>query len=184
MGTGGLDRHAATTASARRAGLRGDGGANDGRFLTVRERMEQHRANPVCMACHQVIDPIGLALENFDVTGAWRIRDEGQSDRPGRGALRRHSASRSGRPQGGPSEPPRGLLPSLHVEPHGLRVGPARRVLRYADGAKDYARRGGAQISLLIVRCGGRYESGLPHDASGGTGDGRCGLVARLSRWR
>ena len=52
-------------------------GADDGRFLTVRERMEQHRANPVCMACHVVIDPIGLSLENFDVTGAWRIRDEG-----------------------------------------------------------------------------------------------------------
>ena len=52
-------------------------GADDGRFLTVRERMEQHRANPVCMSCHQVIDPLGLALENFDVTGAWRIRDEG-----------------------------------------------------------------------------------------------------------
>jgi len=51
--------------------------ADDGRFFTVRERMEQHRANPVCMACHVVIDPIGLALENFDVTGAWRIRDEG-----------------------------------------------------------------------------------------------------------
>ncbi len=51
--------------------------ADDGRFLTVRERMELHRANPVCMACHQVIDPVGLALENFDVTGAWRIRDEG-----------------------------------------------------------------------------------------------------------
>ena len=51
--------------------------ADDGRFRTVRERMEQHRSNPVCMACHRVIDPIGLALENFDVTGAWRIRDEG-----------------------------------------------------------------------------------------------------------
>ena len=51
--------------------------ADEGRSLTVRERMEQHRSNPACMACHQVIDPIGLALENFDVTGAWRIRDEG-----------------------------------------------------------------------------------------------------------
>jgi hypothetical protein len=52
-------------------------GADDGRLRTVRERMEQHRASPVCMACHVVIDPIGLSLENFDVTGAWRIRDEG-----------------------------------------------------------------------------------------------------------
>ncbi|MDH3224033.1 MAG: DUF1592 domain-containing protein, partial [Gemmatimonadota bacterium] len=47
------------------------------RFLTVRERMEQHRANPTCNSCHRVIDPVGLALENFDVTGAWRTKDEG-----------------------------------------------------------------------------------------------------------
>jgi hypothetical protein len=52
-------------------------GAEDGRFLTVRERMEQHRANPACSSCHNVIDPIGLAFENFDVTGAWRERDGG-----------------------------------------------------------------------------------------------------------
>jgi len=39
--------------------------------------MEEHRANPACSSCHNVIDPLGLALENFDVTGAWRIRDEG-----------------------------------------------------------------------------------------------------------
>ncbi len=51
--------------------------ATDGRFLTVRERMEEHRANPACQSCHKVIDPIGLALENFDVTGAWRERDNG-----------------------------------------------------------------------------------------------------------
>ena len=52
-------------------------GAEDGRFLSVRERMEIHRANPACSSCHNVIDPIGLAFENFDVTGAWRNRDEG-----------------------------------------------------------------------------------------------------------
>ncbi len=46
-----------------------------GRTLSVRERMEQHRANPACMSCHKVIDPLGLALENFDATGAWRIKD-------------------------------------------------------------------------------------------------------------
>jgi hypothetical protein len=51
--------------------------SDEGRFLTVRERMEEHRANPACRSCHTVIDPIGLALENFDVTGAWRIRDGG-----------------------------------------------------------------------------------------------------------
>jgi mono/diheme cytochrome c family protein len=51
--------------------------AEGGRMRTVRERMELHRKNPACMSCHRMIDPIGLALENFDVTGAWRIKDNG-----------------------------------------------------------------------------------------------------------
>jgi hypothetical protein len=51
--------------------------AEDGRLRTVRERMEDHRKNPACASCHRMIDPIGLALEPFDVTGAWRIRDNG-----------------------------------------------------------------------------------------------------------
>jgi hypothetical protein len=45
------------------------------RVLSVRERMEEHRANPACRSCHRVIDPLGLALENFDVTGRWRVKD-------------------------------------------------------------------------------------------------------------
>jgi mono/diheme cytochrome c family protein len=52
-------------------------GVSEARLLSVRERMEQHRANPQCTSCHRVIDPLGLALENFDVTGAWRIKDNG-----------------------------------------------------------------------------------------------------------
>src|SRR4029453_2596705 len=52
-------------------------GTADGKVLTVRERMEQHRKSPQCMSCHRVIDPLGLALENFDVTGKWRIKDSG-----------------------------------------------------------------------------------------------------------
>jgi hypothetical protein len=51
------------------------GTTDSGRPLTVRERMEQHRSNPQCTSCHRVIDPLGLALENFDATGKWRIRD-------------------------------------------------------------------------------------------------------------
>ena len=45
---------------------------------TVRERMEQHRANEPCHSCHQMMDPIGLAMENFDAVGSWRIRDLGE----------------------------------------------------------------------------------------------------------
>jgi hypothetical protein len=51
--------------------------AEEGRLLSVREQMERHRASPACQSCHVLIDPIGLALENFDATGAWRIRDNG-----------------------------------------------------------------------------------------------------------
>ena len=42
---------------------------------TMREQMERHRTNPVCANCHQVMDPIGFALENFDLAGAWRTKD-------------------------------------------------------------------------------------------------------------
>jgi hypothetical protein len=45
---------------------------------TLRQRMEQHRANPSCGACHGVIDPIGIALENFDAVGKWRHATAGQ----------------------------------------------------------------------------------------------------------
>ena len=48
-----------------------DGGAG----LPMRERMAQHRENPACAACHQLMDPAGLAMENFDAIGRWRERD-------------------------------------------------------------------------------------------------------------
>jgi hypothetical protein len=51
--------------------------AKDGRLLSVAEQLALHRASPACRSCHVVIDPIGLALDHFDVTGAWRIKDRG-----------------------------------------------------------------------------------------------------------
>ena len=49
----------------------------DGRQLTAREQMEQHRTNPVCASCHARMDPIGFALENYDAVGRWRAKDAG-----------------------------------------------------------------------------------------------------------
>jgi mono/diheme cytochrome c family protein len=49
---------------------------------SVRERMEQHRRNPACASCHRMIDPAGLALENFDAVGGWRTRDGGTRGAP------------------------------------------------------------------------------------------------------
>jgi hypothetical protein len=47
--------------------------------LTVRERMRQHRQSPQCASCHNLMDPLGLALENFDAVGRWRRQDAGQA---------------------------------------------------------------------------------------------------------
>ncbi len=51
--------------------------ANATAATSVRERMEEHRSNPACAACHKIMDPIGLALENFDGVGQWRNLDAG-----------------------------------------------------------------------------------------------------------
>jgi hypothetical protein len=44
---------------------------------TMREQMEAHHTNPSCASCHKIFEPIGLALENFDAVGTWRLQDEG-----------------------------------------------------------------------------------------------------------
>jgi hypothetical protein len=48
-----------------------------GKPLTMKQKMEQHRANPACAVCHRVMDPIGFTLESFDAVGQWRTNDRG-----------------------------------------------------------------------------------------------------------
>ena len=43
--------------------------------MTIRERMEIHRSQPSCNSCHGIMDPIGMALENFDAMGKWQTKD-------------------------------------------------------------------------------------------------------------
>src|SRR5262245_59782210 len=47
-----------------------------GKVLSMRERMEEHRANPACASCHRIMDPVGLSTENFDAVGRWRVKSE------------------------------------------------------------------------------------------------------------
>lgn len=70
---------------------------------TLRERLELHRANPTCAACHQIMDPIGLALENFDLIGRWRTDENGY-------ALNTHTQLIDGTPIDGPVALRRALL--------------------------------------------------------------------------
>jgi len=52
-----------------------DGDASKAKPVSLRQRMEQHRANAACASCHRIMDPIGFALENFDHAGKWRTTD-------------------------------------------------------------------------------------------------------------
>ncbi len=51
----------------------------DGKQLTMRQQMEQHRTNPICSSCHSRMDPIGFSLENYNGIGAWRDKDAGST---------------------------------------------------------------------------------------------------------
>ena len=77
--------------------------ADSGKVLAMRERMEQHRANPVCASCHRIMDPLGLALENFDAVGRWRAY------MPGGGVIDASGAMPDGTRFDGPADL-RGLL--------------------------------------------------------------------------
>ena len=69
----------------------------------MRQRMEQHRASPVCASCHSMMDPLGLALENFDAVGRWRTLSESSAPIDASGSL----------PAGMPFTGPEGLQQAL-----------------------------------------------------------------------
>jgi mono/diheme cytochrome c family protein len=52
--------------------------AGIGKVVSMRQRMAEHRANPACSGCHQLMDPIGFALENYDAVGRWRDAEGGK----------------------------------------------------------------------------------------------------------
>ena len=137
------------------------------KLLTVRERMEQHRSNPACTSCHRVIDPLGLALENFDATGKWRIKDSGVAGRRG-GQLY----------DGTPIDGPAGLRDAVlrHKDAFLLSftqslmtyaLGPARRVratCRRCAGSS--ATRRGRTTACQRVHPGRRRERRVPDEPS------------------
>ena len=91
---------------------------------TVREQLELHRANPACAACHNNIDPIGFALENFDVDGSWRDKTREGLDIDSAGILH------DGTPVDGPVE----LRGALLADPNLFASTVAEKMLIYALG--------------------------------------------------
>ena len=100
--------------------------------LTVREMMAKHRSNPTCASCHAVMDPLGLALENFDATGMWRDRD-----RYAGAAIDSSGTLPDGTPVNGPDDLRKALLrhPEQFVQTfaEGLLTYGTGRKLEYVD---------------------------------------------------
>ena len=92
-------------------------------LLTMRERMEQHRKNPVCAGCHARMDPLGFTLENFDAIGGWRTYDAGNPIDSSGGLL-------DGTQLGGPAE----LRKYLLSNPEQFAIAFAEKFLTYALG--------------------------------------------------
>ena len=95
----------------------------DGKVLPVRQRMELHRANATCAACHARLDPIGFALENYDGVGKWRTSDSNAPIDPS-GAL----------PDGTPFDGPAGLRKALLNRREDFAATVTEKLLTYALG--------------------------------------------------
>ena len=98
--------------------------------LSMRERMEQHRVNPVCASCHTQMDPLGFALENFDAIGKWRSTTAAQKPIDTTGTLPDGTPFRDavGAPAGA-GGPRRRVRHDRHEQAADVRAGPWRRVL-------------------------------------------------------
>ena len=95
-----------------------------GRTLTMREAMEQHRANPVCASCHRVMDPLGLALEPFDAIGRRRTPNQTRVPMDLTGML----------PDGAVFDGPAGLKAALLARPERFVTTVTEKLLTYAIG--------------------------------------------------
>jgi len=95
----------------------------NGRVMTTREQIERHRAAPLCATCHSRMDPLGFSLENFDVIGRWRDKDEG-------GPIDASAISAGGEAISGPA----GLKKMLAAKPEIFVTAFTTRLMTYALG--------------------------------------------------
>ena len=156
-----------------------------GRVLTMRERMEAHRRNPVCANCHKIMDPIGLALENFDAVGAWRSVEggtHGTADRRLGRAARRHEGGRRGVAAAGAPARPGDLRRHRGREADDLRPRPRRRRRRHADRARNRARHVAAAVPVRLARRRHRQQPGFPDAARIGRSKAWTGCPVAAAR--
>jgi hypothetical protein len=103
--------------------LKEEGGAAHAK--SVRQRLEQHRSNKTCASCHQIMDPIGFSLENFDLLGRWRDKD-------GAAPVDPNGTLMDGTPLQGPAD----LRRFLVSQPDQFTTSAAEKLLTYALGRR------------------------------------------------
>jgi Protein of unknown function (DUF1588)/Protein of unknown function (DUF1585)/Protein of unknown function (DUF1592) len=112
--------------------------AGSTKVLSMREQMEEHRRNPACASCHKIMDPIGLALENFDAVGRWRTEEPWMltvEDQKWRLNEARAPIDGSGTlPDGTPFVGPAGLKQALAAHPEQFTMTLVEKLMIYALG--------------------------------------------------
>ena len=145
---------------------------------TLRARLEQHRENPTCFACHGVMDPLGFALENFNAVGHTASTTPTRRRHRGRRSVAgRHGDQRTGRSAEGAGRSARSSVRAgAHREPADLRAGPKPRLSRHAHCPPHRARRGGRPYPFKSIVLGvvssdafRKQEAGGPDQAPGKT---------------
>lgn len=127
-----------------------------GKVETMRERLTRHMADPTCAACHRVLDPPGLALENFDALGRFRATDSG---RP---------LDVSGDLEGQPFDGPQGLAALMRASPDAAACF-RRQLVQYLTGSHDHgaADSMAAELAGAWKAAGGQLRPFLVDLASG-----------------
>ena len=115
---------------------------------SVRDRLEQHRANPVCASCHRIMDPLGFALENFDGVGRWR--DVGEDGTP----IDASGTLTDGTPVDGPGT----LRQALRGRGENFMTTVAEKLLTYATGRGVESFDGPAVRSIVDAAAGEGYR--------------------------
>ncbi len=139
-----------------------------GKALSMRERMAQHRANPACSGCHQLMDPAGLSMEHFDAIGRWRTRTRGGHCRRcvGRPA-RRFDVRRHGRSPPRAVEPPGAVRLDAHRKAADVRAGPRASSIYDAPTVRAIATgRARERLPVFIAGAGYRHELPVPDEES------------------
>ena len=111
---------------------------------SMRERMEAHRVNPACAACHQLMDPAGLSMENFDAIGRWRDRSEDWTPIDAAGSI----------PGGGGFEGVAGLRDTLLARPEIFVGAMTEKLLTYALG-RGLDHHDGAAVRRIVRTAAG-----------------------------